>query len=117
GNFGYIDGNGMVNACGTSVYPGLGLVEPSPFGDNLDGLDDDVPDPWLPRSTCTYFSLDSGFVDPIFTVPNSGSAVASGFVGGDVLVSCPGCTPAVYASALQLGLDFGGPDTDDLDAL
>ena len=76
-----------------------------------------MPDQWLPRSTCTYFSLDSGFLDPVFLVPNSGSAVANGFVGGDVLVSCPNCSPAVYASALQLGLDFGGPDTDDLDAL
>ncbi|MCY2958807.1 MAG: hypothetical protein NTY35_01480 [Planctomycetota bacterium] len=117
GNYGYIDGNGLVNACGTSVYPGLGLIEPTFPGDNLDALDDDVPDQWLPRSTCTYFSLDSGFLDPVFLVPNSGSAVANGFVGGDVLVSCPSCAPAVYASALQLGLDFGGPDTDDLDAL
>jgi hypothetical protein len=38
-------------------------------------------------------------------------------VGGDVLVSCPGCAPAVYAPAFLLGLDAGGPDTDDLDAL
>ncbi len=117
GNFGYIDGDGLVNACGTSVYPGLGLIEPSPFGDNLDAFDDDVPDQWLPRSTCTYFSLDSAFPDPIFTTPNSGSAVASGFVGGDVLVSCPNCTPSVYASAIQLGLDMFGADSDDLDAL
>jgi len=117
GNYAYIDGDGLVNACGTSVYPGLGLVEPSPFGDNLDALDDDVPDRYLPRSTCTYFSLDAGFIDPIFTTPNSGSAVANGFVGGDVLVSCPSCAPAVYASAASLGLDASGPDTDDLDAL
>ncbi|MBL8861059.1 MAG: hypothetical protein JNK02_03525 [Planctomycetes bacterium] len=117
GNYGYIDGDGLVNSCGTSVYPGLGLIEPSVFGDNLDSLDDDVPDRWLPRSTCTYFSLDSAFVDPIFSVPNSGSAVANGFRGGDVLVSCPGCAPSVYAAAALLGLDANGVDTDDLDAL
>src|SRR5205085_2649044 len=113
----YIDGNGLANACGTGSFPGLGLVEPSPGGDDLDALADDVPDRWLPRSTCTYFSLDSGFLDPIFLTPNSGSAVAHGFVGGDVLVSCPSCGPSVYASAVSLGLDAAGPDTDDLDAL
>src|SRR5438874_9236028 len=32
-------------------------------------------------------------------------------------MSCPGCSPVVYATAAQLGLDFFGPDTDDLDAL
>jgi len=117
GNYLYIDGNGMVNACGTTLVPGLGLIEPAPGGDDLDALDDDVPDQWLPRSTCTYFSLDSGFLDPVFALPNSGSAVANGFRGGDVLVSCPNCTPAVYASAAILGLDSFGPDTDDLDAL
>jgi hypothetical protein len=110
-----IDGNGMAS-CSSAVYPGLGLIEPAP-GDDLDALDLDVPDRWLPTSTCTYFSLDSAFWDPGLGVFNSGSAAAHGFVGGDVLRTCPSCGPAVYASAAQLGLDLGGPDTDDLDAL
>ncbi len=117
GNTGTIDGDGLVS-CSGAVYPGTGLIENPPgivHGDNLDALDDDVPDRFFPRTTCTYFSLDSGFVDPVTTFPNSGSAVAHGFVGGDVLRTCPTCAPAVYASAFQLGLSTA--DMDDLDAL
>lgn len=119
GHTGYIDGNGLAS-CSGFLYPGTGLTETPPGvvpGDNLDALDDDVPDRVLPRTTCSYFSLDSGLFDPVLLIPNSGSAVANGFVGGDVLVSCPGCAPSVYAAAAQLGLDASGPDTDDLDAL
>jgi hypothetical protein len=116
GNNGLIDGNGLAS-CSGAVYPGIGLIEPAP-GDDLDALDLDLPDQWVSSTTCTYFSLDSAFFDPVLGVFNSGSAAANGFVGGDVLVTCPSCSgPSVYASAIQLGLDFGGPDTDDLDAL
>jgi hypothetical protein len=121
GNTGYLDGDGLVS-CSGAVYPGTGLQEfafAPPMGDNLDALDDDVPDRFLPRTTCTYFSLDSAFIDPMLGVPNSGSAIAHGFRGGDVLMTCPSgtCLPAVYASAALLGLDSAGSDTDDLDAL
>jgi hypothetical protein len=115
GNNALIDGNGFAS-CSGAVYPGWGLIEPAP-GDNVDAMDLDLPDPWVSQTTCTYFSLDSGFLDPLWNTPNSGSAAANGFVGGDVLVSCPGCSPTVYAAAGQLGLDLGGPDTDDLDGL
>jgi hypothetical protein len=120
GHTAYIDGNGLPNCMGGGAYPGTGLIEnppPTIPGDDLDALDDDVPDPYLSQTTCTFFSLDSGFVDPLTGFPNSGSAAANAFVGGDVLRSCPGCSPAVYAPAWMLGLDLGGSDTDDLDAL
>jgi len=108
--------------------PGYGLLEPnppSPFflpdgGDNLDALDIDeaVGPQYAPFPV--YFSLDSGFPDPTEPWPpaNSGSAAAHGFVGGDVLMTpTPGAAPVLYAAAAQLGLDQGGADTDDLDAL
>lgn len=120
GHTAYLDGNGLPNCTGGSLYPGTGLIENPPGvipGDDLDALDDDVPDPWLPQTTCTYFSLDSAFVDPLTLMSNSGSAAANGFVGGDVLRSCPGCAPSVYAPAALLGLDLAGADTDDLDGL
>ena len=69
-------------------------------------------------------SLDSAFVDPRTGIPNTGSAAANTFVGGDVLRVGVATTPlALYASVTSLGLDRvppptgGGPDTDDLDAL
>ncbi len=117
GHTGYVDGNGLAS-CSGFAYPGTGLIENPPGtvrGDNLDALDDDVPDRWFASATCTYFSLDSAFVDPVTLIPNSGSALAQGFVGGDVLRSCPGCAPSVYAAAFQLGLSPN--DADDLDAL
>ncbi len=117
GHTGYVDGNGLAS-CSGFAYPGTGLIENPPgtfHGDNLDALDDNVPDRWFATATCTYFSLDSAFVDPQTLMPNSGSALAHGFVGGDVLRSCPGCAPALYASAIQLGLSPN--DADDLDAL
>ncbi len=104
----------------------MALIEPnfpSPgvlpdFGDNLDALDIDtrVPAPPFP----VYFSLDSAFADPLelLTPANSGSALAHGVAGGDVLVSLPGGPPVVFAAAGALGLDIaGGPGSDDLDAL
>lgn len=117
GSTAYVDGNGLPS-CSGAAYPGTGLVENAPGmiqGDNLDAVDDDVPDRAFASATCTYFSLDSAFVDPVTGIPNSGSALAHGFVGGDVLRSCPGCAPGVYASAFQLGLSPN--DADDLDAL
>ena len=126
-NIAVLDGDGMAPWGG----PGLGLVEPNnpaPFGvpdlgDNLDAYSHENF-PQLP----IFFSLDAAFADPLETVggmapPNTGAAVANGFVGGDVLmaqlVGFPVGTivTTVYAPALQLGLDLQGPDTDDLDAL
>lgn len=119
-NIGVIDGDGLPSASGYA-YPGVGEIEPNtPFGglpdtgDNKDALDLIEPSTLLMRE---YFSLDSGFIDPLEGVPNSSSALANGFVGGDILVSAAG-GPVLYASAIALGLDVvGGPDSDDLDAL
>ncbi|MCK6456869.1 MAG: FG-GAP-like repeat-containing protein [Phycisphaerae bacterium] len=131
GNVAVTDGDGLPNVLGT-VYAGVGLIEPdSPFvvgafsldpGDNLDAVDMDT----LPGdlADAIFFSLDCAFADPLEpppAPPNFGSAVANGFVGGDVLeIAFPGdpAGPFVYAPAAVLGLDLvAGPDTDDLDAL
>lgn len=121
GNTGVIDGNGMA----PFAARGLGLIEPNPPtpgnpadpGTNLDALDIDTP--VGPGGVYPiYFSLDSGFLDPIEGFPNSGSAVVQGFVGGDVLVTpAPGVGPFLWAPAAALGLDLLGADSDDLDAL
>ncbi|UCD75650.1 MAG: hypothetical protein JSV91_01790 [Phycisphaerales bacterium] len=117
------DGNGFA----PTGAPGIGLIEPNPpnvgpmdWGDTMDAMDIDEPvgPQYVPFPV--YFSLDSGFMDPLEGPPvNSGSALGLGFVGGDVLVTTtPGALPVVYATAAQLGLDqIAGPDTDDLDAL
>lgn len=119
GNVGVVDGNGLPSAT-PAVYPGVGLIEPNPpfpglpdMGDNLDALDmDSTPN----AAGLVYFSLDSGFLDPIEGPgANLGTALLNGFVGGDVLVSGPGGPPALYAAAAALGLGFG--DVNDLDAL
>jgi hypothetical protein len=75
GHTGYVDGNGLAS-CSGFAYPGTGLIEnpPGTFrGDNLDALDDNVPDRWFASATCTYFSLDSAFVDPQTGLANSGN--------------------------------------------
>jgi hypothetical protein len=120
-----IDGNGFRGMFPPSPFagPGIGLLEWNllgpfpPLGDDVDALDVDLP-PALPLTV--YFSLDSGFPDPLTGMPNTASAVAHGFVGGDVLVVNPaaGALPVMYAPAWVLGLDrIGPPDSDDLDAL
>jgi hypothetical protein len=121
GNSAVIDGDGLA----PSGAPGIGLLEPNPPtpgmpldpGSNLDALDIDTPvGPGI--MIPIYYSLDSGFLDPIEGFPNSGSAVMQGFVGGDVLISpAPGAGPFLWAPAGALGLDLFGMDTDDLDAL
>jgi hypothetical protein len=116
-----LDGDGLPSASGYA-YPGLGLREPTAptpppnLGDNLDALTT-VGDP-----NAVYFSLDSAFPDPhplAGGFPGSGSALAHGFVGGDILQSAPPAGPPVlWCPAPLLGLDLvGGPDSDDLDAL
>jgi hypothetical protein len=116
-NTGLFDGDGNL----TPPFPsqGLNLREPTPpvvpqVNENLDALELQLPNAaGLP----IYFSLDSAFVDPTTLVPNSGTAAANGFQGGDVLISTGG-PPALYASASLLGLNLNGvPDSDDLDAL
>ncbi|MCK6457986.1 MAG: PEP-CTERM sorting domain-containing protein [Phycisphaerae bacterium] len=124
GNTGFLDGNGLLSV-GGFVYPGLGLIEPNPPtplafpdpGDNLDGIDvDTVP---ADLAGPVYFSMDSAFIDPLEALPaNTGTAIANGFVGGDVVTVIPGGAMALYAAAGLLGLDLvAGPDSDDLDAL
>ncbi len=126
GNTLLADGNGMASGnplgCSSADFAGLGLIENSPnpasgLADNLDALDRDVPDEWLPRATRTYFSLDSGFIDPDGMQPNTGSAALHGWRGGDILYTEPGGFIGIYALATQLGLDNLGADTDDVDAL
>ena len=135
GNAAVVDGNGL----GLTGNLGVGLIEPNPPtpgsyappatgpgdsrdpGDNLDALDIDTT--LADLSGPVYFSLDSIFPDPLETAggppaPNTGSAAANGFVGGDVLL-WPGAggVASLYAPAFMLGLDVLGADTDDLDAL
>lgn len=119
GNTAVYDGDGLP----PSGLPGLGLIEPNPPmpgftpGDDIDALDvDTVPADLLGP---VYFSLDSAFLDPLEgPFVNTGSAVANSFVGGDVIVNIgPTAGNLLYASAAMLGLDQGGADTDDLDAL
>ena len=121
-----VDGNGLLSASGYT-YRGVGIVEPNPPGggpaapgDNLDALAVGfLPGPLGFPPLGIFFSLDSAFLDPLTGVPNTGSAIIHGFVGGDVLhVAGPGGPPALYAPAPVLGLGLiGGPDADDLDAL
>lgn len=126
GNTAFTDGDGLASTSG-AVYPGVGLREPNPpspgswhdQGDNLDAMDLDTTFGDIQQGPI-YFSLDSHFADPLEVWPpvNSGTAIGNGFVGGDVLVSTPGGMPALFIPAFALGLDrFGGPDSDDLDAL
>ncbi len=126
GNTAVLDGNGLISGSGFT-YRGLGLVEPNPPGpgpaapgDNLDALALGLPNsPVAFPPLGIWFSLDSGFLDPLTGVPNSGSAAAHGFLGGDVLhVALPGGPPALYAPAPVLGLGLMAfADADDLDAL
>jgi hypothetical protein len=119
GNAGIVDGNGIPSGSGW-VYPGLGLVEPSPVaigatGDDIDALDFDTP---FPPPMGVFFSLDAAFVNPCLGIPNTGSAAANGFPPGAVLhTPVLGAPAVVYAPPGMLGLDFFGPGTDDLDAL
>ena len=124
GSTGVVDGDGLPSGSGFA-YRGLGLVEPNVpstalpnSGDNVDAvLLGTLPPPPFPP-TGVFLSLDSAFFDALAGAANSGSAAAHGFVGGDVLWSvAPGGPPGPFAAAAQLGLDFFGPDTDDLDAL
>ncbi|MFT7676763.1 MAG: hypothetical protein ACI8QC_000738 [Planctomycetota bacterium] len=113
---GFLDGNGVASFTGFT-YPGLGLIEPNPpaagpasAGDDLDALTFNHQ-----PGARAYFSLDSGFLDPVTGVFNTGSAGAHGFSGSDVLMSTT-AGPVVFAPGPLLGLDMVGPQ-DDLDAL
>ena len=122
-NIGVVDGDGLPSASGFA-YPGVGEIAPTtPFGglpdtgDNKDAVD--LVEPFGGGGGVgNYFSLDAAFFDPLEGVPNSGSALANGFFGGDVLPLGAVGAPIVYAPSIVLGLDLvGGPDSDDLDAL
>ncbi len=92
--------------------PTVGVVgtpgQPDPR-DNLDAVDFETGVD--ARDGPVFFSLDSGFPDPLeTTVPpaNDATAISNGFVGGDVLVGTPGFpgTPlGLYATASLPGLD------------
>jgi hypothetical protein len=120
GNTEYIDGDDA-----PAGPPGLGLIEPNPpgfglpdDGDNLDALD--LHTTFADLGGPIFFSMDSDYPDSFEAYPpvNSGTAPGSGFSGGDVVVTAaPGGFPILYASAIVLGLDMFGFDTDDLDAL
>lgn len=130
-NVGMFDGNGAAPFSG----PTLDLVEPNPpsvgglpdEGDNLDAWDLDTPVFTNEFPQSVYFSLDSHFPEPFEPNPtvNTGTAVANGFVGGDVLISdLSGAAPGLFADSRFLGLNGGTPDerpndldVDDLDAL
>jgi hypothetical protein len=105
-NFAAVDGNGVAPN-GPSGAFGVGLLEPNSSGsyegDDLDALDLSTLDSDLEGPI--YSSLDSSFPDPLDPSFNTGSAMANGFVGADVLVSFPDSEPTVYASAKVLGLD------------
>ena len=65
-----------------------------------------------------FFSVDEGFLDPVVTLNNSGTAQFDGVQGADVLaVPFQGGNFIVYANAQTLGLNMMGPGTDDLDGL
>ena len=137
-NLGEFDGNGAAPFGG----PGLDLIEANPpsvgalpdEGDNLDAWDIDTPvrgennpEGEGQGGRSVYFSLDSHFPEPFEPGPpvNTGTAVANGYVGGDVLVSeLTGAAPSLFADSRFLGLNGGKPfdspndlDVDDLDAL
>ena len=109
------------------VFRYNGVTAPTPpsvfspdTGDNLDALD--IGTTPMDLKGPIFVSLDAAFVDPLeafASPPNSGTAAANGFVGGDILVSVGGAL-VVYAGAGSLGLDLvpmAGMDSDDLDAL
>ncbi|MCP3914223.1 MAG: hypothetical protein GY711_01570 [bacterium] len=116
-----VDGNGVGPPPFMVPFPfALGLLEPSPpvpgpgAGDDLDAVDVNV----LFWNYPIYYSLDSAFPNPATGIPNSGTALAHGVSGADVLLTpAAGAGPVIYAPAPLLGLDLMGFDTDDLDAL
>lgn len=117
----FSDGDGAPSGSG-NTYPGVGLIEangPLPgvpdTGDNLDALD--IAQPISTGFAGLFYSLDAGFFDPLEGVPNSGSAAANGFAGGDVLTVGAAGLPVLYAPAFALGLDVIAGAPDDLDAL
>jgi hypothetical protein len=124
GHRGAIDGNGLVSGSG-AVYPGTGLIEPNfpgfpNTGDNLDALDYNQASTGTPifPATGVFFSMDATFTDFISGTPNTGSAIAHGFTGADILhVAFPGALPVVFAPGPALGLNLINMQEDDLDAL
>ena len=119
GNAAVIDGNGTPIPS-PFAYPGVGTVEPTAgfcalveAGDNLDAVDVDGP-----LAFPAYFSLDAGFLDVPCGFPLGGSAMANGYLPGDVLIAPgTGVAPGVWIPSLAMGLDLMGPGQDDLDAL
>jgi hypothetical protein len=123
GNALWNDGDGLPSPI--PPKKGYGLVDLNPptpnlvpdGGDNLDAVDIDARKTDFPGPPI-FFSMDSAFPDPLEApFANTGTAVANGFSGADVVVSAAGGAPAIAIPAATMGLDLGGFDTDDLDAL
>jgi hypothetical protein len=127
GNTDWNDGNGL--APPIPLLRGFGLIEPNPItiplpgpvlpdaGDNLDAVDMDTRLSDFPGPI--YFSMDFSTADPYEPSPpvNNGTAPANGFSGADVVVEVAPGPMALSCPAATLGLDLGGANTDDLDAL
>jgi hypothetical protein len=126
GHTAVLDGDGVMGPS-AFLYRGLGIQEPSlpgpalpDTGDNLDALmfrdNNAATTPWPMFGI--FFSLDAAFPDPLTGLPNTGSALAHGFQGADILnTPVPGGAPLLWCPAPMLGLDVLGPGSDDLDAL
>ncbi len=110
-----LDGDGLASGSGHRS-PGLGIFEPhlpgaGLFGDDVDALDLGTP------TTLVLFSLDGIVPDPCGGPGSNNTAPPNGFASAQILRAVPGGAPVVWASAIVLGLDSFGGDSDDLDAL
>ena len=124
-NVGVADGDGR-SVQGSSLFPGLGIGEPSPatptvpeLGDKLDALD------LRPMGSSTaplFFSLEQGLNDPRepnVAVTNSAALqpnpVGGAYTGADILVAGANNQVQGYADPITLGLSPMG--LDDIDAI
>ncbi len=117
-NFQALDGDGIPPAFGCQFIPvgASGLAEPvapspgnDPF-DDIDALDTAPVGAW-------DFVGPDGIPDvPVYYSVDAPTAAAAFVSGADVAVSLGGIA-ALYAPGPLLGLDGGGPNTDDIDGL
>ncbi len=118
----YMDGDGMGPVpwgLGLVESPGIAPVPGQTTDDNLDALNiDTLPHEVSGVAVPIYFSMDSGFVDPLTGLADPGGAPVQGFSGADIMMAQNGVL-SMYAPAGALQLDGLGqfPNTDDVDAL